>query len=234
MSTLLKSNDMAHGFVIQNLGGEPPKRVPSTRAEQSIAENPLAAENRRLAVLLEECEAEIAAHNDALAKAYAEGEEAGRVAMEAEIENDRAAALELLAGGVECAKTALDRALGNYESIALVVAQTALDKIFGNTENRKAMVADLIRHQFRQIGQDSFVSLEVSRADFPNTQEVAELATSLLIAPDRVRVSDDMMAGNCNMRMRLGTLEIGLGQQWGSLRSLLAEMIAADETEGAG
>lgn len=233
MSTLIKSNDLGHGFVIQKLGGESPMRVSTVRASETKAENPLAAENRRLAALVEEREAEIAAHEGALAKAYSKGEEAGRLAMESEIEDDRAAALELLANGVEAAKMALDQALGNYESIALVVAQTALDKIFGDTESRKAMAAELIRHQFRQIGHDSFVSLVVSRADFPNTYEVAELATSLSVAPDRVRVSDDLAAGSCHMRMQLGTLEIGLDRQWGSVRALLADMIAIDEAEEA-
>ena len=231
MSILIKSTDLAHGFVIQKLGGESPQRVSTVRASETKAENPLAAENRRLAALVEEHEAKIAAHEGALATAYSKGEEAGRSAMEFEIQDDRAAALELLVRGVESAKTALDQTLGNYESIALIVAQTALDKIFGDTEGRKVMAADLIRHQLRQIGHDSFVSLEVSRADFPNTQEVAELATSLSVVPERVRVSDDLAAGSCQMRMQLGTLEIGLDRQWGSVRALLDEMIAIDETE---
>jgi flagellar biosynthesis/type III secretory pathway protein FliH len=231
MSTLIKSNDKSHGFNIQRLGAggvAPPATKPIASAN---IENPLVAENSRLLTLIEQREAEIIAHAQALAKSFAEGEESGRLAMEAEIDDDRAASLMLLGDGIDAAKTELGHALENAESIALMVAQMALEKMFGETETRKSTVADLIRHQFRQIGHDSFVSLAVSRADFPNTNEVAELAAELSVASDRVRVSDELKAGDCRMRMQLGTLDIGLGRQWGSIRALLEDMAANGEVE---
>lgn len=231
MSMLIKSNDKAHGFSIQKLGAAAAAFVPTNRATSANIENPLIAENKRLLALLKRREAEIAAHADALAEAFADGEEAGRVAMEADIDDDRAASLALLGQGIEAAKTGLGNALENAESIALMVAQMTLEKMFGETDGRKALAADLIRHQFRQIERESFVSLEVSRADFPNTSEVAVLSTTLSIAPNKVRVSDELDAGDCRMRMQLGTLDIGLARQWGSIRALLEDMSVTGEVE---
>lgn len=231
MSTLIKSSDMAHGFVIQRLGSEIPMLVTPQKALQADLENPLEVENKRLITLLEEHNAVIVTHKSALTKAFSEGEEAGRTAMEAEIEDDRAAALALLGEGIDAAKNELGHALENAESIALMVAQMALDKMFGTAEERKAAITDLIRHQFRQIGNDSFVSLEVSRTDFPNTREVAELSAALSIAPDTVRVSDELNAGDCRMRMQLGSLAIGLNRQWGAIRTLLEDMAVVGESE---
>jgi flagellar biosynthesis/type III secretory pathway protein FliH len=231
MSALIKSSDEAHGFVIRKLGIAVVASAASKQATPVHIENPLAAEIRRLLALLEEREAEIEGHADALTKALTEGEEAGRLAMEAEIDDDRAASLALLGEGIEVAKAKLSQVLENAESIALMVAQIALDKMFGEPEARKAAAADLIRHQFRQIGFDSFVAIEVSRADYPNTSEVAELAASISVASDRVNVSDDLEAGSCRMRLQLGTLEIGLDHQWKSIRALLMTMAAIAKVE---
>jgi hypothetical protein len=231
MSRLIKSSDNGHGFIIRRMGAVEAAPVAPKSSNSDNNDNPLVAENKRLIALLKAREAEIATHAEALVKVFADGEEVGRVAMEAEIDDNRAASLALLEKGIDAAKTDLGHTLENSESIALMVAQIALDKMFGETEGRKAVATDLIRQQFRQIGHESFVSIEISRADFPNTNEVAELSEALSIDSDRVRVSDELGAGKCLMRLQLGTLEIGLARQWGAIRALLDDMATIGEVE---
>lgn len=228
---LIKSGNKTHGFDIQRLGTAEAKPAADTSTSQTKIENPFALENERLLLLLEERDAKITEHSDAVKNAFSEGEEAGRAAAEAEFDNDRAAALALLSDGIEAAKVVLNNALENSESIALMVAQIALDKMFGELTLRKAATVDLIKQQFEQIGHDSFVVLEVSRGDFPNTDEVAELCASLSIMPESVRVSENLEPGDCRMQMELGSLSIGINQQWGAIRELLENMAGRDEAE---
>jgi flagellar biosynthesis/type III secretory pathway protein FliH len=226
MSALIKSRDAGYADTVQRFGHEAVARPDAPKRTVMPIENPLAAENSRLAAVAEKYEAEIAAHADALAKAFADGELAGHTAAETEFEDDRSAALSLLENGIAGAEADLSSVLENAENIAVLVAHTALEKLFGDSSSYKGYVTELIRHQLGRIGQESFVAIEVARADFPDTGEVADLARSLAIPTERLRVLDELNNGDCRMRMQVGTLEVGVDRQWGAMRAMLTEMVA--------
>jgi type III secretion protein L len=230
MSALIKSRDAGYAGTVQLFGREAVTQPDAPQRAVTPIENLLATENSRLAALAEKYEADIAVHVDALAKAFADGELAGRSAAEAEFEDERAAALSLLETGIAEAKSDLGSALKNAENIAVLVAHAALGKLFGDASSYKGYVTELIRHQLGRIGQESFVAIEVARADFPNTSEVADLALSLAIPTERLRVLDELNNGDCRMRMQVGTLEVGVDRQWGAVCALLTEMVSDHDT----
>jgi flagellar biosynthesis/type III secretory pathway protein FliH len=231
VSVLIKSGEAANGASIARFGAAVGVQ-PSGVLQPAARENPLVAENVKLLALVEKYEAEIAAHTDLLKKAFAEGEQAGRLAMESEFEDDRTASLALLAQGINAAQNDLSVMLENAENISVLVAQAVLEKLFGEPNNYREYVIDLIRHQFRRVDQNSIIAIEVARSDFPDTNEVADLARSLVVPEQQIRVSDQLNAGDCIMRMQIGTLDVGLNQQWGSIQALLGELADADDTTG--
>jgi flagellar biosynthesis/type III secretory pathway protein FliH len=216
MSQILKAGDDSHGFVVVPL-------EPAPAAKAAAREDPVTAELRRLRDVVSELEAEVAAHPGALEAARAEGEAAGRATAEAEVNEDREKSLELLAAGISVASDRLDDLLGRTELLGLLVARNAIAKLFGEDGAREAVVIGLAKHQLARIDREMLVAIEVSRLDFPDTREVEELAESLGIARTTVLVRDDLAAGDCRMRCRLGALDIGLDQQWGAIRELIDE-----------
>lgn len=220
MRALIKAGNEAHGFVIAPLG------VPSGPASGNVAvpvsrEDPLAAEARALRARLEEQRAQIAGHAAALEDARAEGEAAGRLAMERDFRESRDKALELLAAGITVAHDKLDDLVQRAELLGVLVARAAIAKLFGQDDAREAAVVDLAKHRLAQIERHMLVAIEVARADFPDTREVQELAARLGVDRVLLSVSDALAPGDCRMRCRLGTLDIGLNQQWGAIRELL-------------
>ncbi|MFA7603944.1 MAG: hypothetical protein WCY29_13120 [Novosphingobium sp.] len=203
--------------------------TPDDRGREGPLPDPLLAENERLQNLIGQKEAEIAGLHKAVLAARKEGEDSGRLAMECELEESRERALELLRNGIGKALEALSDLGERAELLALLLARTAIEKLFGEESARQSIVADLIRHQVRQIDKRSILGVEVSRLDFPDTNEVAGLAAGLNIDPKAVAVSDDLGAGGCRMKLRLGMLDIGLDQQWGALRDLFDVVGGAGE-----
>ena len=223
MNRIIKAGDRSHGLKIASLDGGLPSALPAS-APDARQTDPIAEEIGRLRALVEEKEAENAALSEAVDKARAEGEEAGRIAMELEFEDGRERALELLEAGIGMARESLDEFLVRAEILALEVARTALNKLFGQDDGREAAVVDLVRHQLSHIERQSLVAIEVSRLDFPDTREVAALAERMGVDAAMLAASDELNAGGCRMRMKLGTIDVGLDQQWVAIRELLDSM----------
>ena len=164
-----------------------------------------------------------------IAKARTEGEETGRIAAELAAEDSRAKALELLRQGIEGAREALADGRERMEAVALLIARNALDKLFGDDRVRKAAIGDLVMRQLAAIELQMLLQIEVSWLDFPDTGELAALAQELGLAAQHISAASDLPAGGCRMQLRVGTLDVGVDQQWGAIRNLLDELAAAAE-----
>jgi len=173
-------------------------------------------------------DAEISRHAAALDDAFAAGEAAGRAAAEETFEDDRADALKLLGDGIAAANTQLATALEAFESLALAVAVEAIDKLTGNPQHFHVMLTSAIGARVREIEQAAIIAINVSRSDFPDTREVAALAGSLGLAEDRLRVDDECEPGECAIKLSLGTVEFGLGDQWAAMSAMLAGFVRGD------
>jgi flagellar biosynthesis/type III secretory pathway protein FliH len=150
--------------------------------------------------------------------AFAEGEAAGREAGRAEADARRSEALDRLAKSAGRAVDTLDARLEATDRLAAALARTCLEQMFGTPGAREGIVRDLIRHQLAALKEEAVIEVRVSAEDF-----AAEDASSA--APGcSVTVSETLAAGDCTIRLRLGTLEAGLAQQWGALRSALEAM----------
>ncbi len=220
MSRVIKAGDETHGLIITPLDRSAAAPA-STVAKPSAQEDPLVTELHRLRALVVQQQAEIDGHGDALEVVRSEAETAGRQAMELEFEENRERALELLAAGINMAHASLGELMERAELLGMLVTRTVISKLFGQDGSREAIVIDLAKHQLAQINRQSLVAIEVSRHDFPDTREVEQLATQLGMNQIAVSVSDELASGDCRMRCQLGTIDIGLDQQWGTIREML-------------
>jgi flagellar biosynthesis/type III secretory pathway protein FliH len=213
MSALLKSGTASLGERVRPFApdaplAEPPPPDPEIlalrealdKAEEALAEQSRAIEG--FPALLE--------------TAASEGEERGR----ASAEDDQAARLALLA---QMAERALDRheeAMGALDRLAALLAETCLEKMLIADEARVETVSALLRGQLAGIEASALVRILVSAEDFADQEALAALAP----APCEMLASPSLGGGDCSIELRLGTLEVGVGQQWGALRAALREM----------
>jgi flagellar biosynthesis/type III secretory pathway protein FliH len=156
---------------------------------------------------------------EAAETAHAEGEAAGREAGRAEADDRRADALARLEEAAGRSVAALEDRLQAADQLAVLLAATCLDTMFGAPGPRAALVGDLIRHQLDALRRESVVEICVSAEDFQSADEAAAAAPGCTIV-----LSDEIASGDCTIRLDLGTLDIGLGQQWGRLRAALEGM----------
>ena len=171
-------------------------------------------------------EAQLAEHEAAAVElrtaaeeAYAEGEKAGREAGRAEADERRDEALTLLGETAERAVAALDARLEETDRLAALLAAACLEKLFGAPGARAELVRDLIRRQLDGLRRETIVDLRVSAEDFGSPEEAAAAAPGCTVS-----VSETLPSGDCTIQLQLGQLDIGLGQQWGTLRAALEEM----------
>ncbi len=173
-------------------------------------------------------DADIASHEDALAAAYAHGEESGRAAAQDALEEDRDAALATLKAGVLSARETLAHAMKGFEALAILVATEAVDKLTGNPDHYRSMLTDAIAMQVRNVTDAGIISVTVSRHDFPDPSEIVDLKTSLGAAREMLCVSDDLDRGACNIELALGMGEVSLPRQWDAMKTLLVALAAED------
>jgi flagellar biosynthesis/type III secretory pathway protein FliH len=166
-------------------------------------------------------DAEIAKHGDALAEAHAKGVTAGRADAEDEFEDSREEALETLRTGVQDASARFEVALKDMEALAILIAVEAVDKLCGDAEQFRAMLVSAVATQVRQTDRASLISVTASRADFPDTREVAALAETLGMNPSQLIVQDDLDPGDCRINLGVGALELGLRSSWDKMKDML-------------
>ena len=179
----------------------------------------------RLGAALVAADLALARHEETIAAiparieaAFAEGEAQGRNAAD----DGLAARLALLSDAAERALAVYGEEMASLERLAALLAQTCLDRMLIGSEDRARIVADLLRARLAALDADAILRILVSAEDFPSPEALEALAPP----PCEIVASSSLAPGDCTVQLRLGALEIGIGQQWGVLRDALGEMAA--------
>lgn len=232
MTRVIKAGSAPAGLILAPLSGGGTIALADALPDPAPV-NPLEREVARLRELLAERDAEIATHAEALATARAEGEAAGRAAAELDFAADHTAALELLETGIAEAQAELAKAMPMAQAVALLALREVLDKLFGDPAQREELVAALLNRQLDRLGRELAVAVEVSRLDFPDTRDLARLAKATGLGAERLSALIDLPQGACRMRLRLGTLDLGIDRQWSAIRAVLDEFALPEAEAGA-
>jgi flagellar biosynthesis/type III secretory pathway protein FliH len=226
MSALIKSSSARLGSV---------RPFPFSGAAPAPAPGPSAVE--RLAAEIEAMKQALTARDEALAElakeveqARREGEEAGRAAGRKEADNLAAEKVQRVEAGLAEASARFDEDLRSTERLAALLAETCLEKLFGHAHDRGAIVCALISAQMRALEAEAVVRITVSAADFEPGQ-LDGVAAAAQRPGCEIVAAQALEPGACTMKLALGSLEVGIGQQWGSLRSALAEIAGAGADE---
>jgi len=160
-----------------------------------------------------------------LEKAFARGRAEGAAAGRAEALNRESERLALLEVAIAAARSDLAGALEGAERLALLLARDSLDILLGDPDYRSEILIGLIRQQVAQAGQAAIVEVRVCPEDFPDMTALEKL--NILNGNNAALRSDaSMTSGQCRMILVLGQADIGLDQQWATMRSLLGDMAA--------
>lgn len=182
---------------------------------------------RRLMALeaeLKERDAAITALRADVECALVEGKAEGMAVGRAEVEDRQAARLTLLLGSIEQCQAELSNRLESLERLSFLVTQECLDKILGDRDTSAGLVRQIIEHQIGKVDRAMLMSIEVSQEDFPDTTILEEVVRKAGARSITVSATTEIPSGGCRMRLQLGNVEVGIDQQWGVLRELLAEL----------
>jgi len=214
MSGLIKSSAANNARSLGTLSA-------STASETSPHEPAVPNEMTILQERLTALQAEHASCRDAVAAARHAGEEAGyRRALE-EIETGRAEELDRLETTGNRALEHFARHIVDAESLAVLIAETVLEKMLLDSAHYRDLVRDALVARIREIDQTSIVRITVPVTDFPEQAELDQVADLCGLDQVVIRQDDDMATGHCQIDLTLGTLDVGLRQQWERLKGEL-------------
>jgi flagellar biosynthesis/type III secretory pathway protein FliH len=169
------------------------------------------------------------------ARASREGEEAAAAAAESAREAGWAEGAEAKAEALARLEDAVDRAMDQFridlrgmETLAVALSKAALAKVFGDDRDMAHRVSRLVRRQIEALDRDSVLRVEVAVADFADPTALGDLGRDAGLDGIEVKAVDELSAGDCRIRLRLGELDVGLAQQWGRLTSLLDEALTVE------
>ena len=226
MSRVIKSLDLVGHAEVRALARAAPLAVASPQDE----------ERERFRTRIAQLESELRQRDLAAASLRADidtaretGRSEGRAAGVREAEDRQAARLTLLEQNLRGARDKLDECFAALGRLAMLVAQECLDTILGDPEYRADALRAIVAKQLTQIEKPALLAIEVSGTDFPDAASLAAIEGE--VAPHRVavRANAEIAVGGCRMTLRLGRMDIGIDQQWGTLRALLGEIAAEEE-----
>lgn len=163
--------------------------------------------------------------------AFREGEAKGREAGLREAADQSEQRLKRLEAGIGQAQAVFAEAMEALERLAPILAHDALANILGQDSDRPQLVAAVVRHQVRTLDARSLMQVEVSAADFPDDDALAVLEGALGNLGPSIHASVALKSGECRIKLKLGTLDVGVDRQWAELSAVLRDMA---EGEGAG
>ncbi len=231
MSAIIKYDNLASlSNVRPLLSTSPVTAIPANRADE---------ERERLRKRIEVLEAEVRQREVAISglkadveQAFKDGEDRGLTVGRQAVEDWQADRLALLKEGLARANADLRAQLESLDRLAPLLARDCLDIIFGQSDERSEQLRAIIKNQLGMIEKSALVTIEIAREDFPDDACLVVLAEELALPIDVIRINTQMSSGECAMRLKLGDLEIGVKQQWGVLRDLLAQMaLCEDESD---
>jgi flagellar biosynthesis/type III secretory pathway protein FliH len=232
MSGIIKVQD-ARAADVRALSLASASLGPSTPPEP-VVDPELAAlrlEASSLAQQLKQRDAEIEQFKRDVDAAFLDGEAQGRKAGLAEADDRVAESLAKLEGGVFQATAIFAEKMSCLEQLAVLLAHESLGRILEDPAVYDDLLSSTIRTHLDRLEQQAVICVEVSRADFPEAARLARL-TSAVARPDLdIHACDELAAGGCRIKLRLGTLEIGIAQQWSRLGEALRSLTEPEEAE---
>ena len=228
MSRLLKRNGAANAPQVHSLmsalataaDGSAGAPLPVIDPERVA----LAAELQSLKLRLEQRDVQLSDLRAEVKSAFETGEAKGREAGLREATVQDAQRLARLEAGIDQALAAFKQSLAGLERLAPALAHEAIAGILGELDARPALVAAIVRNQMKAVDARSVIHIEVSAADFTDDQALEALDGTFGTAGPVVHASVALKSGDCRIKLKLGTLDVGLDQQWGRLGALLLEM----------
>lgn len=190
----------------------------------------LREEQGRLHLRLKQKDAEISDLRSQIQGAFQKGEAQGRDAGIREAADHGTKLETKLEGGIAAALKAFTLSLSSIERLAPALARQGLASILENSEHRSGLVSDIIQRQLKIIETDTIVHIEVSAVDFADDAALTDLGKVVGDQRLSVRALSNLKSGDCRIKMTLGTLEVGVNQQWGRLSAILQDMSETVET----
>lgn len=203
-------------------------RPTATGARETAQDQALAAARAEIATLqaeLAERDARVARLREGVVQAHKDGVAEGRRAGLVEAEDGRAQCLAALSGGVDAALERFSGQLVAMDHLAVALACEAVGKILSDSEDYRERLARTIRRHVDAVGAGVVIGVSVSHDDFPEPADLADLEAKVARRGLMLTPSRDLRAGGCEVRLRLGVLEIGLDQQWDRLQTLFGDLI---------
>lgn len=226
-ATLIKSGTPPEQFAVREY--DVPKSVPAAPIIKQDGERERLV--RRVSALegeLRERERAIVTLRAQTAEVVASAREEGRAAGLQEAVDRQEARVAVLEQSLRRAEKNACDALATMERLSARLAEGCLDVMVGEHQSRAEWVAQLIRHQVTKIDKAMILQVVVSQDDFPDADVLQRLAERAKVPLTTVTSDRDLPSGNCQMKLRLGRLEIGINQQWGALRDVLDEMAQSE------
>lgn len=153
--------------------------------------------------------------------AFIDGEAEGREAGRLEADDGAQARLAALEAGLGRAAAEFAERMSGLEQLAVLLAHESLGKILDDRGAYADLLTRTIRAQLDRLERQAVICVETPRADFPDPEALEALAAAVARPGLDIRASDELAAGDCRIRLRLGTLEIGVAQQWSRLGAAL-------------
>lgn len=238
MSGLLKAGDRTAQSAVKRLGAVPlAPREPSPvlpapereRREPEVRPGREAIRNDELDRQCMELEATIAELRHRLHETEAgveartaEALERGRQEGKAEAESGERLRLETLATALAEAGRELRARLDDCELLALQLARAAVARLFGKAEGPGELVSAALANHLTRVKPDLVVGIRVSPDDFPDEAALSTLAAGhggLAVTAD-----GNLESGECEIDLKLGKIDIGLGGQWERLSRYFDEL----------
>ena len=156
-----------------------------------------------------------------ISRAFRDGQAEGHKAGLADSDKRRTEYLVKLERGIEQAIGQFDEALASLERLAVLIGREAIAKILGDPTEHAALLAAAVRHQLSHVEAQSVIRVLVSAEDFAASDELAALKAAIGRSGLDLAASDELKAGECRIRLSLGELDVGIGQQWTRLGEAL-------------
>ncbi|HJT42308.1 MAG TPA: hypothetical protein VJ750_02290 [Rhizomicrobium sp.] len=189
---------------------------------------------RRIAKLEEEIRQREAAAGElraAVTQAREDGMEEGYEAGLAAAQDRQSERLALLEKSMIQAQANLAGSLASFSRLSALLAQDCVDIVLGNASDRVDIIRRIIEAQAAKIDRSMLVAIRVSRLDFPEDHKIESLREETGLTSINVTAADDMPSGSCLMTLRLGSISVGIDQQWPALRRLLDELALPEAME---
>lgn len=222
--TLIKCDDKAQVDRVRPFGAAPAAPAAATGDPRLLSALAQVAERD---AALAEAQARIAKLQAGVVQAHRDGVAEGRAEERAQVQDQDDRRLAALGAALDKAGGGLSATLDGLERLALRLALEAVDKILGDPEHALDRLARAIRRQVDAVEARVLIGVSVSQADFPDRAELEALEHAVARPGLSLTASRDLGPGDCEMRLRLGTVEIGPRLQWSRLAQAF-EVLASE------